>query len=256
MCFDLDSRPPIAPIAGAAVDGSRLVLRSADGGEFAAFSARASAPTGAAMLVLPDVRGLHPFYEELALRFAESGIEALAIDYFGRTAGTGARAADFEYMPHVDQIRWPSLQQDIRAGRDALAATPGVTAVFALGFCFGGRLAFLSGALPAMELSGVIGFYGIVVGPGRAGIPAPIDFARELRCPVLGLFGGADSAIPPETVNQYDRALAEAGVEHELITYPGAPHSFFDRKAADFAAESEDAWRRIAELVRRHTPAE
>ena len=53
------------------------------------------------MLVLPDVRGLFRYYEELALRFAEAGIEALAIDYFGRTAGLGARTAEFDYMPHV-----------------------------------------------------------------------------------------------------------------------------------------------------------
>ncbi len=54
-------------------------------------------------MVLPDVRGLHPFYEELALRFAEAGVDAIAIDYFGRTAGVGKRGADFEYMPHVGQ---------------------------------------------------------------------------------------------------------------------------------------------------------
>ena len=63
MCFDLDSRPPIAPIAGGALDSTRLTLTAADGNRFAAFRARAAAPTGAGMIVLPDVRGLHPYYE-------------------------------------------------------------------------------------------------------------------------------------------------------------------------------------------------
>ena len=97
MCFDLDSRPPITPIAGGALDSRRLVLTADDGNRLTAFEARASAPDGAAILILPDVRGLHPYYEELALRFAEHGIDALAIDYFGRTAGTEPRPDTFEY---------------------------------------------------------------------------------------------------------------------------------------------------------------
>ncbi len=87
MCFDLDSRPPIAPIAGGAMDHEDLVLTAADGNQLSAFRARANAPTGAGIVILPDVRGLHPYYEELALRFAEAGVDAVAIDYFGRTAG-------------------------------------------------------------------------------------------------------------------------------------------------------------------------
>ena len=70
MCFDLDSRPPIAPIAGGALDSEELTLTASDGTRFSAFRARAAHPTGAGMIVLPDVRGLHAYYEELALRFA------------------------------------------------------------------------------------------------------------------------------------------------------------------------------------------
>src|SRR4029079_16900490 len=96
MCFDTDSHPPIAPIAGAAVDGATVTLTAADGNRFLAYRARAAEHGPARMLVLPDIRGLFPFYEELALRFAEAGIDALAIGYFGRTAGTAERGADFE----------------------------------------------------------------------------------------------------------------------------------------------------------------
>lgn len=255
MCFDLDSRPPIAPIAGAAIDGSRLVLRSADGTEFAAFSARPSAPNGAAMLVLPDVRGLHPFYEELALRLAENGIEALTIDYFGRTAGTHARGEDFEYMPHVDRVGYASVVQDMQAGVDELRSRANVRAVFSVGFCFGGRLAFLSATRRELGLAGAIGFYGPPHTP-RGGIPAPAaETAAGQTAAVLGLFGGDDASIPAEGIAEYERALAGAGADHEMVTYPGAPHSFFDRKAADFASESEDAWQRLVEFVHRHTPA-
>src|SRR5712691_9793008 len=100
MCFDLDSRPPIVPIAGGALDSSELVLEARDGNRLQAFRARAANHGGAGILILPDVRGLHPYYEELALRFAENGIDAIAFDCFGRSAGVGRRESDFDYMPH------------------------------------------------------------------------------------------------------------------------------------------------------------
>ena len=122
MCFDLDSRPPILPIAGGALDSAPLTLTGADGASFAAFRARAAEPSGAGMIVLPDVRGLHPYYEELVLRLAEHGVDAIAIDYFGRTAFDQPRDDTFDYMPHVGQTTWAGLSGDIGAA----AAVPAV----------------------------------------------------------------------------------------------------------------------------------
>ncbi len=64
--------------------------------------------------------------------------------------------------------------------------------------------------------------------------------------------GGADEAITPADVAEYEAALTAAGVEHELVTYEGAPHSFFDRKQEEFADASEDAWQRVLDFVGRH----
>lgn len=243
MCFDLDSRPPIEPIAGGALDSRRLVLTAVDGNRLAAFEARAGAPTGAAILILPDVRGLHPYYEELALRFAEHGVDALAIDYFGRTAGVDPRPDTFEFRPHVNQTTWAGLQADIRAGAQALPSgeTVGARTSFSVGFCFGGRLSYLAATL-GLGLAGVIGFYGWPIGSQNSGAPAPADVAGAMRGRVLGIYGGADEGIPPATVAAFEAALAGAGVDHRVLTYPGAPHSFFDRKAADFAEASAAAW--------------
>lgn len=253
MCFDHDSRPPIPPIAGAAVDGARVTVRSEDGTEFAAYHARPEAAGKAALLILPDVRGLHPFYEELALRLAETGVEALAIDYFGRTAGTAPRGADFEHSPHVEQTHYVTLLADAKAGRDVLAAEESGRRMLSMGFCFGGRLAFLSATRPELKLAGAIGFYGSVAGPGRAGMPAPVDLAADVSCPILGLFGGDDQSIPDQSIAAYSLALESAGVDHDLVVYPGAPHSFFDRKADSFASASDDAWRHVLAFIERVT---
>jgi carboxymethylenebutenolidase len=265
MCFDLDSRPPIEPIAGGAIDTEEVVLRAGDGGRFAALLARAEKPTGAAIIVLPDVRGLHPYYEELALRFAEAGVDALAIDYFGRTAGIGVRErlTDFDFMSHVGETRFSNLSWDVQAAAEKLralepAGAPGGArrrgrAVFTIGFCFGGRLAFLANTL-GLDLAGAIGFYGWPVG-ASGDIPAPADSTGLMTGPVLAIFGGADKGIPADAVETFRDALAATGVPHEVVTYPAAPHSFFDRKAEDFADASADTWERVLAFIRTNTPA-
>jgi carboxymethylenebutenolidase len=257
MCFDLDSRPPIPPIAGAAVDGSRIVLHAADGTDFSAFHAIPSEPNGAGMMILPDVRGLHPFFEELALRFAEAGVEAIAIDYFGRTAGLvddDSRGDSFDYSPHADQIEWDAVLADMRAAGETLRSGGRVRGLFSVGFCVGGRISFLTATRPELDMSGAIGFYGWPSGPGRGGMPAPADIASEFKAPILGIFGGADHGITSEIVEGFRRALESAGVENEIVTYPGAPHSFFDRKQDEFQDASTDAWKRTLDFVSANTP--
>src|SRR5919201_2080256 len=188
MCFEPDSEPPIPQIKGAAVSHDDLVLDSADGTRFAAFAASPEERTETGVVILPDVRGLYRFYEELALRFAERGIAAVAIDYFGRTAGVSKRGDDFEYMPHVDQTTQETIQADTRAAVEYLRAH-GSTKVFTVGFCFGGRNSWLAAA-SGHGLAGAVGFYGRP-GRGRDGTPGPTERAREIAAPILALVGGA-----------------------------------------------------------------
>ena len=257
MCFDHDSRPPITPIAGGATDARELTLRSADGTHFAAYAARATRPTGAGMVVIPDVRGLHTYYKELALRFAEVGVDAVAIDFFARTEKTGDRSDTFEYLPHVGQTTPATLQADVAAAVAHLRSKEGgqVRALFSVGFCFGGALSFLQAA-SGLGYAGVIGFYGWPLGLSRwPDRPKPIDEATRFKAPVLAIYGGADPGIPPSAIADFDQALDRAHVKHETVAYEGAPHSFFDRKQAEFADASADAWRRVQGFVKSHTPA-
>ena len=248
MCFDSDSLPPIPVISGAAVSHDDLVLEAADGNCLAAFSATPDEPAAVGVVILPDVRGLYRFYEELALRFAERGYAAVAFDYFGRTAGAEKRDDEFDYVPHVQRTTPEGVQADVAAAAAHLRAG-GATSIFTVGFCFGGRNSWLAAAA-GHELAGAVGFYGMPA--ERNGVPGPTERAAELAAPILALQAGADEHILPEHNAAFDEALSRAGVEHDVVVYDGAPHSFFDRKQAQFADASDDAWSRVLAFVERY----
>lgn len=260
MCFEFDALPPRVPedrviptLAGGAA-AERLTLESADGTPFAVALAECPDPIGGpAVIILPDVRGLYRFYVDLAERFVTAGYHALAIDYFGRTAGVDERDDEFDFMPHVMRTAPAQVQADIAAARDALAERTGATSFVTMGFCFGGAQSDLAGTNPDLGLTAVISFYGML-DPRRAGLdspdfPAPLRTADEIAIPVLALFGGADELIPPEDIEAFDRALTRNSVPHEIHSYPGAPHSFFDRSFAEHADASGDAWRVVLDFL-------
>ena len=244
MCYSDDARPPLPPISGAAADHGDMVLTSADGTKLMAYFARASKPTGAGMVVMPDVRGLHRFYKELAQRFAEAGIDAVAVDYFGRTAGMGDRGESFEFMPHVEKTTQENIAADVAAGIDYLKSKDGgsVKSVFTVGFCFGGSSSWNQSALNP-TINGAVGFYGR---PERT-----LPNLPELKAPLLLLVAGADFT-PAEAFADFDKKLTEAGVPHEMHTYAGAPHSFFDRTFEQWKDACDDAWKRILAFVKQH----
>jgi carboxymethylenebutenolidase len=239
MCFDVDSEPPIPRISGAAVAHDDLVLSSADGNQFAAFRALPDGDVSTGVVILPDVRGLYRFYEELALRFAERGHAALAFDYFGRTAGVDKRLDDWDYMPLVQQLTQEQVQTDVATCVSNLRAV-GCSAIFTVGFCFGGSGSWAAAA-SGHGLAGAVGFYGR---PSRM-----IELVAQLEAPILALQGGADQAIPHEDNLEFERALREAGKHYDLIEFEGAPHSFFDRKQEEFQQASDEAWQRTLDFI-------
>lgn len=244
-------------MAGGALETHDLELHAADGTSLAAFAARAPAPTGAGVVVFPDRRGLGSFYEELAMRLAEAGFDAVAFDYFGRDNGPHKAAEDFDAIAAIRELTAEQTAADAAAAAAYLRSPEGgsVRRVFTLGFCFGGRNAYLNAtAASPVRPDGTIAFYG-VLGTWRPGAASPLDQAPRMRGPILGFFGGADEAIPQDQIDAFDRTLAAAGAAHEFHVYPGATHSFFDRRATDFADAAEDAWRRVVAFLRAHAAA-
>ena len=251
MCYDDSARPPTPPGETGQARGEELVLTSADGNRLMAFVGHPARPGKAQMIVYPDVRGLFQFYKDLALRFAEVGITTVAIDYFGRTAGQTSRDESFEYMPHVQKITFPTFSQDAHAALDYLRQQQPGASVFTVGFCMGGSLSFFTGMDASFGFAGVIGFYAGMTRSFDGG--TILDRAEEIKYPALGLFGGADQSIPVENVKLFDAKLDKTGQPHTIVIYEGAPHSFFDRRASDFAEASADAWKRILAFVQAHT---
>jgi carboxymethylenebutenolidase len=177
----------------------------------------------------------------------------VAIDYFGRTAGVSKRDDDFPYMDHARQTTHEGVQSNVAAAVAHLRSPAGGScgSLFTVGFCFGGRNSWLA-AGGGHGLAAAIGFYG---GPGIGffdGTPGPTQRIDELTAPILALQAGDDDFITAEENDAFDAALTAAGIEHEVVTYDGAPHSFFDRRYEEFAAASEDAWGRVLAFIERY----
>jgi len=252
MCYDDSARPPYPPVANGAAHGEELVLTADDGNRLLAYAAHPEQPVSAQVVIFPDARGLQPFYKELALRFAEIGMEAVAIDYYGRTAGLTARDDSFDPMPHLEQGRQSqtAAMQGLFADRTAALAYLHAGAgkertTFTVGFCMGGALSFLT-ATTDIGVVGAIGFYASSTYEGYF-----LDKAEQIKYPVLGMFGDADHVIPVSDVRVFDEKLDKTGVEHKIIIYPGAPHAFFERQMVEYAG---DAWQHMLEFINAHTP--
>ena len=183
-------------------------------------------------------------------------MDAVAIDFFARTANTDDRGESFDFMAHVPQTKPETLQADVAAAAAHLRAPAGraVRSLFSVGFCFGGALSYLQAA-SGLGYAGVVGFYGGRSGSAGGRIVRSRSTRSVVHAPVLSILGGADEGIPQSDVDAFDAACRKAGVKHDATVYPGAPHSFFDRKQTEFLEASTDAWKRVQGFIRSNTKA-
>ena len=246
MCHGHDSRPPAPPRTGPVGERSSSTLRAVDGTEFSVATAFPAADPAAGVVLLPDIRGLHPYYVSLAERFAEAGLAAVAIDWFGRTAGVcpdGVREEGFDWQSHIPRTTPDGIDADVDAAiahlrRRAGADLPVVT----VGFCFGGSHSWrLAGG--DLDLAGCVGFYGR---PALVG-----DAADRARLPTVMLIAGADTATPVADQLALADRMRTAGADVDTAVYEGAPHSFFDRAHRAWAGACADAWEHVLALTDR-----
>ncbi len=242
MCFSDDQHPPLPPKSSEVGAHGPTELIANDGNRFRAYDACPVTRRGASLVLLPHVRGLHPYYTDLALAFATAGIDTVAVDPYGRTAGVTARDEGFEFIPHAKAL----ISEQVLADSHPAAARLRERSddpVFTLGFCkFGGESWLL--AASDLKVAGCMGFYGR---PGAA-----LTVVDRMTTAVLMVAAGADQATSPADNAAFDRALTSAGKEHEYVLYDGAPHSFFDRSFGDWTGACEDAWGRMLGFIDRN----
>ncbi|MGY1808350.1 dienelactone hydrolase family protein [Blastococcus sp. SYSU D00669] len=247
MCHDHDSRPPAPPRTGDVAERGTLTLTAADGAEFSAAYAAPAAEPRVGVVILPDIRGLHPYYVALAERFAEAGLPAVAFDWFGRTAGVcgdpGTRGADFDWQAHIPQTRPQSIDADLTAAVDYLRGrTRPDLPVVTVGFCFGGSHSWRQSG-GDLDLAACVGFYGKPSVVGEA--------AGRAHRSTLMVIAGADAATPVADQLALAETMRAAGAEVETAVYDGAPHSFFDRAFGEWEEACADVWRRVLALTDR-----
>src|ERR1700730_2888224 len=215
MCYTNDARSPLPPIVGGSTDEGDLVLTATDGNRFRAYAARAAAPSGAGVVVIPDPRGVHPFYKDLVSRFAQAGVDAIVIDYIDRTAGMSERPENFDLRAAIGKTNPDATAPDVAAGIAYLRSPAGgaVESVFTVGFCFGGAQSWRQAAVQP-GLAGAIGFYGI---PSRVR-----DAIPQMKAPLLLLLAGNDQATTQEDFAQFDHELTQARVPHQKAVYDDA----------------------------------
>jgi carboxymethylenebutenolidase len=250
MCHDPSSRPP-APPADAVHEprdldrAGGLRLTSTDGAPVPAYEAVPRGRPWARIVVLPDVRGLHPYYRALTERLAEAGLHAVAVDYFGRTAADLPRDDEFDYRAHLGHVTPGQVSADVTAAVRHVCPDGG-DPVLTLGFCFGGGHSWRLAAQGA-GLAGCIGFYGRPMVMQEA-----LQSTNTVPDPVLMLIAGDDKATPVEESLAAAESLRGRGGEVETQVFEGAPHSFFDRSFGEHAQDCERAWRLLLGFAERH----
>ena len=204
------------------------------------------AGNGGAVIVIQEAYGVDAHIEEVSARFAADGWLAVAPHLFYRSGGGTVAYDNSEGMyRHLGVLSDTGTIEDIDATL-AFIASRGIpverTAL--VGFCLGGRVAFLVAGHRPLGATG--GYYGGGIVHGRSETRPPLlGLAPHLRSPWLGLFGGQDQTIPAEELDLLEAALAEAPVETEVVRYPDAGHAFLnDHKASHSAEASADAWER------------
>jgi carboxymethylenebutenolidase len=208
------------------------------------------------VLLIHEIWGVHEYFQDVCRRFAKEGYCAVAPELFARQ-GDASKIADIPVILRDIVSKVPDAQ--VMADLDAAAAwavksSKGDPAKLAVtGFCWGGRHAWLYAAHNPQLKAGVA-WYGRVVGAASELNPKhPIDVAAELKAPVLGLYGAADSGIPVDSVEKMRDVAKATGKTVELVVYPDAPHAFHADYRPSYRAEpAADGWKRCLAWFKQH----
>lgn len=221
-----------------------------------------SAPAGKTglpvVLVVSEIFGVHEYIADVTRRLARQGYLAIAPELFVRQ-GDPSEYGEIARIQSEIIAKVPDAQ--VLSDLDACVAWAGahggdLNRVAITGFCWGGRVAWLYAAHQP-RLKAAVAWYGRLVGAANALTPQqPLDLVSQYKAPVLGLYGGADTGIPLDSVDRMKTALAQgspAARASEFVVYPDTPHAFHaDYRLSYRQGPAEDGWKRLLAWLRRH----
>ncbi len=227
-------------------------IKTKDGKEMAGYRAMPATGQGfGTILVVQEIFGVHAHIADLCRRFAKAGYYAIAPElYFRQGDAKGYTEIPKLIAEVVAKVPDEQVMGDLDAAT-AFAKGEGKADTSKLGvtgFCWGGRIVWLYAAY-SPNLKAGVAWYGRVVGDSTPLTPKhPVDLAKDLKAPVLGLYGGADTGIPNDTVDKMREALktgSPAAQKSRIDTYPDTPHGFNADYRPSFRKEQgEDAWKK------------
>jgi carboxymethylenebutenolidase len=232
-----------------------VTLPVADGTSMRAYVSRPAATPKAGLIVFQEAFGVNSHIRDVTDRFAREGYLAIAPEMFHRTApGLEAAYTDFgAIMPHMQALKDPTLEADIRAAFDWLKNGSGYPnlSVSAIGYCMGGRCACHAAII--LPIACGISYYGGGIAPSPF-FPGLTDRVKDLQAPMLFFWGGLDQHIGPDQVQIVNNALREASKPHINVEFSFADHGFFcDARASYNAEAAAEAWALTLAFLNQHS---
>jgi carboxymethylenebutenolidase len=210
------------------------------------------------VLVVQEIFGVHEHIKDLCRRFAKLGYLAIAPEMYARQGDVSKMQMGEIVQNIVPKVPDAQVMSDLDAAVAWAKKNNGNTDKLAVtGFCWGGRIVWLYAAHNPKLKAGVA-WYGRLVPPPPDRVnplqpKAPIELAKDLKAPVLGLYGGADTGIPNDTVEQMKKALKDAGKPSEIILYPDTPHGFnADYRPTYRKDQAQDAWQKMLDWFKKN----
>ncbi|MET0594182.1 MAG: dienelactone hydrolase family protein [Polyangiaceae bacterium] len=235
---DVSTPPPgVTGLPDAALPTESITFPGIDGRTLMGAWAAASAPRGA-VLVMHENRGLTEHIRNVAGRFARAGYSALALDLLSEEGGTDSFADAGEVTGALGQIAPTRFVEDMRSALDELERRAPGKKLGAVGFCFGGGVVWRLIGSKDTRLAAAAPFYGP--------LPMEIDFAGS-RAAVLGVYAETDTNVNGRR-DAAKMLLETAALTHELVTFPGTQHAFFNDTGMRYHAEgAAAAWAKVLE---------
>jgi len=211
------------------------------------------------VIVVSEIFGVHEYIADTTRRFAKLGYLAIAPEFFTRAGDPNSFGTVAEIQSNiVAKTPDPQVLGDLKAAIAWAGKNGGdLKKVAVTGFCWGGRITWLSATMP--EVKAGVAWYGRLVGDKTANNPKqPVEIAADLKAPVLGLYGSSDTGIPLDTVEQMKAALSKASSNpaakaSKFEIYLEAPHAFHaDYRATYREGPAKDAWAKCLAWFKQH----